>query len=972
MAVSQDVFDQAMEQLKNTALSAKTPDVPVATSDAKVAERGGSVMGSVAQNAADVGAATVKGIQSGDEFLKALIYNVARPVIPETGKAGELVGRALRPIDVGSNIEERAARPKTVTGKVLGPAAQGVGAMLTMPIVGPESALVNAARPSIDLARTVIAGMGMGEGAELGKQFLGGLFSYFNGPQARPMGEAVGSLVGGGVGGQLNVTRFNAMGQALKTPFEVAKNIGPAFKSAMAKNALLAKDEKNLWGIFADEMGNLRSTTKGIIADFTQRNIASAIRKDIRASTEAEQFVADAQKTGIYQRPWGLAERTMVPTLTETVAKAKPESYAQGVELQERAQKMQRAITFAYNRMVKGANLPANQQGIEASAKAMQAMTQSKVDALSNEAGQVKNNFRRLDATQEAALGDATRVARDKLRDEAYARGSALYENAEVFAGENRAIVSPEEVRTEGAKILHEFYSKVRPEEVPPVVRNMLSATKVETKTTGGLVLPEDIAAEKEAAAAAKEAAGKPMTLKEANDLYKAFGEAAETARMSENNVAAKTARALQEKVRSSIEKSALPDEAKMAWDKAVENWRTDYSERFQEGIGKALGKERGGAVKGREVIPDEKVIDNALAGPTPMREWETTFKGNLNADAALRVGLEDRFRKQVMDKAFNAERFESSVDSFKEKYAAGLDKFPEVRDKIDRESAKLLVLENEKKMELDRYKDLMKSDVTKSIGPVQAKQFFEAILADPVKMEQAIKLNGVTPKKLVKEIFEHANPFQAGEYNPEAVLQLAESGKGIKGSKSSMELLLESAFGPEQGKQHLDTIEAIARFTKRQMATEPRELQATSILNESPVLKATGQRTASWIAAIRASWAGNTSSTYVGALGLSRFANAKVQAAVEKAKRQALYDPETAKAILEMAGKDSTEALSLTTAKKIFGDLRLADGQRVIDKMIDKGYVQKHIGRGIIYGMEKIEQDAEDPKNRSTARRSP
>jgi hypothetical protein len=962
MPVSDEVFKAAMGQLKDTELSAKSPE-PVSTSapeDKLRAEQGGSIGKSIVEAGKDLGSSFAKGVQGGDEFIKAMIYGVAGPLIPESGKAGEIAGKIMRPIDIGG-AQDRAAHPKTMAGKLLGGAAEGVGGIATMPISGPGA-----------LARNVIVGMGMGEGSDIGKNVMGGLFGYFAGPQARKAGEETGQILGGAAGAQLNVTRVKAMGEAFGQVGGGLKNIVPAFKSAREKNAaaVAAGDQSNLWGIFADEFGSLRAQTRGIIADFTQRNIANAIRRDIRASSEAEQFVADAEKTGIYQRPWGLAERTLVPTLTETVASAKPESYSEAIDAQSRALKMQRSITFAYNKMVKSAGLPANKVGIEASAQAMRDMTQGKVDALSNEAGRVKESFRRLDVNQEASLGDTARGARDKLRDEAFARGSKMYTDAEALAGENRAIVSPAEVRTEGSQILKDFYSKVRPEEVPPVIRNMMRATDTaEGATKAGLVLPEEIAAERAAADEAKNQAGKPLTLKEANDLYKAFGEAAETARSSENHVAAQSARALQEKLRSSIEKSALPDAAKGAWNAAVENWRTDYAERFQQGMGKALGKERGGAFKGRESIPDEQVIDQALKGPTAFQEWETTFKGDARSDLVLRAGLEDRFRKQVMDKPFNADRFEESVAKFKEKYAPGLDKFPQVREKIDAKTADILGLENEKKLEMERYKAVMGGDVGQAIGPVQAKKFFESILADPLKMRQTLAIDGVSPKRLVKEIFQQANPFKNREYDPDGILTLVEAGKKLDGP-SSMKTLLDAAFGREVGGKHLATLEAIARFTQRQALTDPRHLQATSMLVENPVEKTSGQKMASWISSFRAKIAGNTSGTYVAALGLSRFANAKVQAAVERAKHQALYDPETAQAILEMAGKDASQPLSMTTAKKIFGDIRDASGQLLIDKMIDKGFVEKNVSRGIIYGLQKIEQDREDPQNRETARR--
>jgi hypothetical protein len=116
------------------------------------------------------------------------------------------------------------------------------------------------------------------------------------------------------------------------------------------------------------------------------------------------------------------------------------------------------------------------------------------------------------------------------------------------------------------------------------------------------------------------------------------------------------------------------------------------------------------------------------------------------------------------------------------------------------------------------------------------------------------------------------------------------------------METPFSRAFGDKEGKRHLDTLEAISRFTIRQAATDPKYLQAGSILKDSPVRAATGAGMQSWVNDLRAVTMGRTGANYTALLGMSRFVNAKVQNAVEQAKRRALYDPETATAILNIA----------------------------------------------------------------------
>jgi hypothetical protein len=109
----------------------------------------------------------------------------------------------------------------------------------------------------------------------------------------------------------------------------------------------------------------------------------------------------------------------------------------------------------------------------------------------------------------------------------------------------------------------------------------------------------------------------------------------------------------------------------------------------------------------------------------------------------------------------------------------------------------------------------------------------------------------------------------------------------------------------------------------------------------------------------------GRVGMTYLGTLGISRFANARIQASIEQAKHAALYDPTTATAILEMVANAPNEALSLSTAKKIFGDIRTSSGQTLVDRLIDRGYVKENIGRGALFGATKAMQNENDPNSK-------
>jgi hypothetical protein len=72
----------------------------------------------------------------------------------------------------------------------------------------------------------------------------------------------------------------------------------------------------------------------------------------------------------------------------------------------------------------------------------------------------------------------------------------------------------------------------------------------------------------------------------------------------------------------------------------------------------------------------------------------------------------------------------------------------------------------------------------------------------------------------------------------------------------------------------------------------------------------------------------------------------------------------------LELSATPSSQPLSLTTARKIFGDIRTNSGQSLVDRLIDKGYVKAYVSRGMIYGEEKAMQEDQDPNSRQNLRR--
>ena len=927
MGVSADVFKQAQDQLKDWSPGGAAPPSEQPGVQPQQAQSGWSVGQSLAQSGKEIGSALATGFSTGADFLKGAAAGALMPLIPEGDTPGARAAWAvLRPsTDVLSESTKKAAEsPETVLGKVLNPAASGAGAMVTMPMGG-------------GVVRNIVAGMGMGEGAEIGKHVLGGIFAYFD-PSARKAGEATGSILGGAGGAQLNISRVAALGAAFKHPADMIGNIVPAYKSARA--AQQAGDSRRLWEIFADEFGNLRATTRGIIAEYTNAELASALQRDPYSMANAKQFAEDAALTGLKTevpmpggvvKPWGLSQQTANPTLAQIEMKRAPKNLEEGVNVNQRVQARQQSIIDAYNKLA-GPKPPATEDGAIAAGEVFKKITQAKMDALTAEQTRLRDKFPDLNAQTEFALGEQARAQRDALAKQSYAVASAKYGNAERLWD---APIDVSGVRDKLRPMFEDFIASVNPAEVPPIVKQFMAAT-----------VPSEIPVS--------------IGLKDANDVLKAINRLATDYKQTERFQEFNRALTMRNAVTDAINASPASTEAKAAFADAQKYWATEHAPRFMEGLGKALGKERGGVFEGREAVESQKVMDRALSDETAMRDWEAVFSKDSTAKTVMRGALEGKYR-EVLNRAKTPEALEAAQYEFAKKYSSGLTRFPEVADKIDQHSATTVALMTEQQRELVRYRDIVGSPVTQSIGPVQAKKMYEQVLADPLKMDALLRAvpgnKGDAAKKMVKEVWLQANPMKDGVYDPESIMKLLTAGSNNPAVKSSMGMLFETAFGKEGGQKHWDTLNAIAGFQAREAMTNPGIVKPGEMISASPILQATGQRAASWISAGRVVGAGQAGGTYFTILGLSRFANAKAQAAVESAKLKALYDPDTAKAVLEMAATPSTQPLGLSTARKIFGNLSLPNGQSLVDRLIDRGYVKQYVVRGAVYGAEQALQ---------------
>ena len=122
----------------------------------------------------DLAARAKKGIAGADTLEKGLLYGIARPFMPDQVDPNSVAGKLLLPFEPSAESQAVAKNPKTVGGKLAGGAAEGIANIAAFPMAG-------------GIARNIIAGIGMGEGSDIGGATLRGLFRYFGGDKAAPI-----------------------------------------------------------------------------------------------------------------------------------------------------------------------------------------------------------------------------------------------------------------------------------------------------------------------------------------------------------------------------------------------------------------------------------------------------------------------------------------------------------------------------------------------------------------------------------------------------------------------------------------------------------------------------------------------------------------------------------------------------------------------------------------------------------------
>lgn len=244
-------------------------------------------------------------------------------------------------------------------------------------------------------------------------------------------------------------------------------------------------------------------------------------------------------------------------------------------------------------------------------------------------------------------LTSAAKVARQDVKTNLV---QPAYKAAFDAAGDAKIDVS--KVVADAETILGRKLSSFATETAPDTVRKLLSFK---------LAIPEAEAVAigkagfKSAKPPAPPAPTPEATLQQLDDVRKAINADIAAASTSNAPMAATTLRNLRQ-LHSSIDdaigkSTTLPDTAKTAYTDAVNIYRTQYAPRFKEGVNAELFK-RTSLAEGK--VRPEDVINKYFTpnGESEARQFNELFGKDPNAVTVARAGIEDVFRKKVVDAA--------------------------------------------------------------------------------------------------------------------------------------------------------------------------------------------------------------------------------------------------------------------------------------------------------------------------------
>ncbi len=247
------------------------------------------------------------------------------------------------------------------------------------------------------------------------------------------------------------------------------------------------------------------------------------------------------------------------------------------------------------------------------------------------------------------------------------------YKAAFDAAGDAKIDVS--NVVQEAETILGRKLSDFATETAPDTVRKLRSFAPAVPEAEAATIGKAGFKAAKPAAAPA---VAPEATLAQLDDVRKAINADIAAASASNAPMAATTLRnlrSLHTAIDDAIGKSTtLTDDAKSAYANAVNTYRTQYAPRFKEGVNADLFKRTSGA-EGK--IRPEDVVGKYFTpnGESEARQFTQLFGNNPDALVVARAGIEDLFRKKVVD-AVTGDVSQTKLANFMRDHGRAIDIF--------------------------------------------------------------------------------------------------------------------------------------------------------------------------------------------------------------------------------------------------------------------------------------------------------
>jgi len=823
--------------------------------------------------------------------------------------------------------------------RTLGAGTAALGQLVANPIGGP-----------VKVGKAALAAMGAGMGGELGAEAGKSAGNAVGGETGARVGEVAGSLIGGGAGAMANQVRGQILGGMTK-PIE--RGVA-AFKDT--RQMQKQPGETRTFGqIFSSNLDNLRADAKGVIEQHVNERVAEALKKDPNAASKVQQFEQAATRQNIDPSSFELAQRTDNADVKLMASTQQPRNFEEAVIIQQRNLDQKDSIVKAYKNSV-GDTTKA--KDVVNSMEDFRKTENLRIGAIDTLIQREKNAVPRMAIGEREAIGDQVIAERQSIKGDLDSQREQKYSAIPEASGDKQYSFN-EMPKTK--ELVSSYAGVADKSQVPESIKKVQALLGGSTKPTKSLqdaILTGDKKAVDAAMAAEKDSSRVPKTASSFMEADQQLTQDMQSSRSSGNWSAANNLSSVQQELRANFLAQA-DEKTKSAWNNAQKWYASEYAPKFRQGINESFDMASARGQAGASRTTSTNAVSQYLDSPqltTSMKDFDVLFSKSPTAKLALSKEIQDRFHREV----FSGDKFsETKASSFQEKYAPAIEKIDGLKDRLDSQVAKVIQLNSEKSLQQARYKELVGSPLTKTIGVEKSNAMVEQALKDPRRMNQLIaslEKHGGVPA-LMKDVESRMNFFKDGEFSPEKL------GEVLTRGDAGLNVLFTKALGKDGAAKHMQNLHDIEFLGSRQKIADARNMGAAERISADPLKSASGSSGASWIAYVKNAAEGRTSGAYQGVFAGSRFLNQRVKNALNEAEAKAFTDPKTAAAILELYKTPPNQSISSKTANQLFGKAATGSSQ-IVDHLMAKGYILSTTVKGAQLGLTSQEDRRERPVN--------